>query len=77
MVDKQTETRLMFAGKDAKADNELYKELLSYADGAQGARAYREIPFIRKECNKRRPKNINAHVDKRTDEGFTGKDMQK
>ena len=31
-ADMPFSTRLMFAGKDAKADNELYKELLSYAD---------------------------------------------
>ena len=41
----------MFAGKDAKADNELYKELLSYADkempqGAQEPTG--EIPLYQK-----------------------------
>jgi len=50
-ADMPFSTRLMFAGKDAKADNELYKELLSYADkempqGAQEPTG--EIPLYQK-----------------------------
>ena len=72
-ADMPFSTRLMFAGKDAKADNELYKELLSYADkempqGAQEPTG--EIPLYQKRMQEDVDRKNKMLMQR---EGFTGR----
>mgnify|MGYP003134022055 FL=1 len=66
-------TRLMFAGKDPQADNELYKELLSYADeempqGAQEPTG--ETPLYQKRMQEDVDRKNNMLMNKSMREGF-------
>ena len=72
-ADMPFSTRLMFAGKDAKADNELYKELLSYADkempqGTQEPTG--ETPLYQKRMQEDVDRKNKMLMDKSLREGF-------
>ena len=72
-ADMPFSTRLMFAGKDAKADNELYKELLSYADkempqGTQEPTG--ETPLYQKRMQDDVDRKNKMLMDKSLREGF-------